>query len=141
MNGKKPLSVERARAVMLLAATAALAITFSATAAAPPVENGKIAFSAELSSSLLFSIKPSGGKPHRLTIGPENASQPVLSPDRKRIAFVRGPRGKQDIYVMNRDGTGVTVLTSTARIDYDPCGRLTARSSRSRRGASARTRP
>lgn len=48
-------------------------------------------------------------------------SQPVFSPDGRRIAFVRGTVGTGDIFVVNRDGTGLVNLSrDTDRIDDAP---------------------
>ena len=45
---------------------------------------------------------------------------PAWSPDGKKIAFVSGRDGNNEIYVMNADGTGVTRLTKDPGEDLDP---------------------
>lgn len=55
---------------------------------------------------ILYSIK-TGEK--RVVI--ENAEVGVLSPDNKRVAFIRKMDGLADVYVCNLDGTGLKQLT------------------------------
>ena len=79
--------------------------------------NGEIVFarSAEVNSSTgawvtadLYVMAPDGT---RLRLLARNAAQPAVSPDARRIAFVRGFA----IWVMNRDGSGQKQLTSPVR--------------------------
>ena len=44
---------------------------------------------------------------------------PVFSPDGTRIAFMSNRDGNSEIYVMNRDGSGVRRLTNHPAIDVD----------------------
>ena len=44
---------------------------------------------------------------------------PVFSPDGARIAFTSNRDGNSEIYVMNRDGSGVRRLTNHPAIDVD----------------------
>jgi TolB protein len=48
---------------------------------------------------------------------------PVFSPDGKQIAFMSNRDGNSEIYVMNRDGSGVRRLTDNAAIDSTPTDR------------------
>jgi Tol biopolymer transport system component len=61
------------------------------------------------------------GKPIHVTTEGANDSEPVFSPDGRRIAFVRGIVGDGDIFVVNRNGSGLTNVSSdAARIDDAP---------------------
>jgi TolB protein len=55
-----------------------------------------------------------------------DGSDPVWSPDGARIAFVSARSGFSEIYVMNRDGSGITQLTSDtnlhAQLSWSPDG-------------------
>lgn len=69
----------------------------------------------------LYVIRPVGTGIQSLATGNREA-KPVWSPDGSRIAFVRGdPSVNLDIWVVNRDGTGLTNLTQgVAQHDSDP---------------------
>jgi TolB protein len=58
----------------------------------------------------------------RETLTDEKTSnlQPVYSPDGKRIAFLSQRDGNSEIYVMNRDGSGVRRLTNNTAGDSTP---------------------
>jgi Tol biopolymer transport system component len=61
------------------------------------------------------------GAPVQVTTEGANDRQPAFSPDGRRIAFVRGIVGSGDIFLVNRDGTGLVNLSSDAdRIDDAP---------------------
>ncbi|OFW09700.1 MAG: hypothetical protein A3H96_01125 [Acidobacteria bacterium RIFCSPLOWO2_02_FULL_67_36] len=45
---------------------------------------------------------------------------PVFSPDGSKIAFTSNRDGNPEIYVMNRDGSGIRRLTTNAAIDVTP---------------------
>jgi hypothetical protein len=56
-----------------------------------------------------------------ILLGGIDAVDPAPSPDGSRIAFVGlGPNGNRDIYVANRDGTGMQRLTDDPGIDDQP---------------------
>src|SRR5690242_12608064 len=97
----------------------ALVPTALAAAAAPP-GNGEIAFTVQCDTAELFSVRPNVSKAERLTAGLAVNYQPVASPDGRRIAFSRGLEGRSDIFVMNRDGSGLVNLTHARGDDYDP---------------------
>jgi len=63
-------------------------------------------------SSQIFSMYPNGTGLTRLTINSSNEYDPSWSPDRKKIAFSRYNSTYQstDLYIMNADGTGQTVI-------------------------------
>ncbi len=60
------------------------------------------------------------GPPRPLTPAELDAHGPRFSPDGARIVFFAGPPGKADIYVIARDGTGLTRLTEDSADDRDP---------------------
>jgi TolB protein len=63
-----------------------------------------------------------GSNQRQLTVPPQNPGSesggsdqsPDWSPDGKQIAFERAYRGRRDIYVIRRDGTGLRRLTNEA---------------------------
>lgn len=56
----------------------------------------------------------------RLTMAPAIDSYPVASPDGQRIAFQSDRDGDLEIFVINRDGSGLRQLTSNTVRDYLP---------------------
>jgi Tol biopolymer transport system component len=84
-----------------------------------------IAFSSDREGSAqVYTMTSNGKKPTRLTNGEGSGFSPAWSPDRTRIAFTRFPSaGGSEIYVMNSDGTNVTLLaTAASRPDWSPDG-------------------
>ena len=85
--------------------------------------NQRILFSSDRDggSLELYSVKPDGTDPKRLTNAPGTDRAGVWSPDGKRIAFVskRDNLGGE-IYVMNADGTEVVRLTNGSASNSDP---------------------
>jgi Tol biopolymer transport system component/DNA-binding winged helix-turn-helix (wHTH) protein len=64
---------------------------------------------------VLFQVSPLGGPPTRLI---EDVDSPVtLSPDDKRLAFIRGSPGIRSIIIADVDGTGERKLCSTNQSD------------------------
>jgi len=72
------------------------------------------------SEMLVLSLK--GGQPTRVLPAGVSVTGPVASPDGTRIAFVatETQSSGSDIYVVNRDGTGLVKLTSAPEPDDDP---------------------
>ncbi len=68
----------------------------------------------------IFAVNGNGTAQIRLTDNSVSDSEPVLSPDRKRIAFASSRGGTNDIFLMNADGTNVVRLSSDARQDGQP---------------------
>jgi Tol biopolymer transport system component len=101
-----------------LVAAIAVPVAFAGASAAPG--NGELAFTVQFDTEQLFSVRPNVSKPQRLTTDLAVNYQPVASPDGRRIAFSRGLEGRSDIFVMNRDGSGLVNLTHHAGDDYDP---------------------
>ncbi len=63
----------------------------------------------------LFSAPVAGGPPLRITVGGgTDNSTPSFSPDGHRIAFTSGRAGPPEIYIMDADGTNVSMFTAYA---------------------------
>jgi len=68
----------------------------------------------------IFLIRPDGSDKHALvSIEGEKEFAPSWSPDGKRIAFVSDQTGRDQVYVMNIDGTGMRQVTN-AGSNTDP---------------------
>ena len=102
----------------LLIAAASVPTALAAANALP--RNGEIAFTAQFDTPQLFSVRPNVSKVQRLTTDLAVNYQPVASPDGRKIAFSRGLDGRSDVFVMNRDGSGLVNLTHERGDDYDP---------------------
>lgn len=94
----------------------------------------------------LWRMEPDGTDLRRLTATPDAAEHdPQWSPDRSRIAFVRGVADADagGIWTMDADGGDLQQLTAPVGADFDasPPGRRTARASRSRGSSPGRTTP
>jgi Tol biopolymer transport system component len=64
----------------------------------------------------IYVVKPDGSGSIRLTREVHQFNRfttPVWSPDGKQLLFYSGPAGSQDVWVVNRDGSGERRLTST----------------------------
>jgi Tol biopolymer transport system component len=92
-----------------------------------PLAGGKIAFTSNRNGtcSEIYVMNYDGSNQTRLTFGnslPEGANDwnPDLSPDGTRIVFVSDRDGREQIYSMNTDGSGVVRLTNSHNQDYDP---------------------
>ena len=68
----------------------------------------------------IYSASVDGGRVQNLTESPDVDDAPVVSPNGRKIAFVRGMRPTTDIYVMNADGSGQTQRTGAAEEERDP---------------------
>lgn len=70
----------------------------------------------------LWILSPgTGSAPRRLLPDGTLATDPAVSPDGQRIAYVgQDASGNRDIYVVNRDGTGIRRLTSDPDVDDQP---------------------
>src|SRR3954454_24735325 len=115
------LQVRAPRPTRALAATivvAAAALLFPSTGRpAFPGANGPIAFVSNRDGNQeIYTIRPDGSDPHRLTANAVADTDPAVSPDGKRIAFTRG----LDIWVMNSDGSGQAAVTGTEGTDSAP---------------------
>jgi len=55
-----------------------------------------------------------------LTNSPARDQDPSYSPDGTKIAFTTDRNGNEEIYSMNRDGSGPRNLTNNAASDEDP---------------------
>lgn len=73
----------------------------------------------------IYVMRPDGSQQTRVTNQPGLDQSPALSPDGERIAFARGPDGSQTLWVMNRNGSGLTQLTFSGDAgdpDWSPDG-------------------
>jgi dipeptidyl aminopeptidase/acylaminoacyl peptidase len=91
-----------------LALISALAVAAPADAAFPG-ENGRIAF---VSSGQIWTVNGDGSDPQQVTspTSPAFDADPSWSPDGTRIAFSRGSSSTRDLYIVNADGSGATLL-------------------------------
>ena len=78
------------------------------------VVNGRIAFSALAGGGVaIFSMNPDGTDRRQLTTNPVGDDwDAAVSPDGRKIAFVRSEGTAANVYVMNADGSGVHQLTA-----------------------------
>lgn len=112
--------------VIVLAVLAAVVILagIRPAVAAFPGTNGKIIFSSDRTRHAqdIFAISPAGGTPARLTtFSTGHSTEPAVSPDGSRIAFVHD----NQIWVMNSSGmtaggTGATRITATPTAKTQP---------------------
>jgi TolB protein len=117
-------------------ATAALVVPLgpqSAARAAWPGDNGRIFFVCKItavSQDDICSVQPDGSGLTNLTASPAlRESQPAVSRDGAKVAFVRGIFADARVWVMNADGTGqvqVTQVPSDAP-SFTPDGRISFR--------------
>ena len=95
----------------------------------------RIAFTSTRDGSWeIYSIRPDGSDPVRLTNSPGSDLAPVWSRDFTRIAFLSNRDGNYEIYLMNADGSNLQRLTTTPADEADaawsPDGTLIAFASR-----------
>lgn len=91
--------------------------------AAYPGKNGEIAFvsNRDVGAAEIYTTRPSGGVPTRITFPTGGSTTPAYSPDGSKIAFMKG----NHIFVMNAngmksDGTGATQITPPGTINKEP---------------------
>jgi dipeptidyl aminopeptidase/acylaminoacyl peptidase len=127
MSGVKPQHRVRASrsttaVVFLFLLLGALALSGpSATGAAFPGENGRIAYASNQNGSWdIYSMNADGSGKRQLTNGPGDSTQPSFSADGQRIAFASNRAGNYDIYTMNADGSAVARLTNDPGADTQP---------------------
>lgn len=92
----------------VLGPLAAVLLLISATALAqdgyyrqPDLHNDTVVF---VSEGDLWRVPLEGGKARRLTTHPAEESQPAISPDGRRVAFVASYEGAPDVYIMPLGG-------------------------------------
>jgi len=78
-----------------------------------------VSFFAERGPALYLADVASGRKSPLVTDGSLNAS-PSFSPDGRQIAFARAIGANIEVFVCNRDGSGVRRLTNSGGIDTNP---------------------
>jgi Tol biopolymer transport system component len=101
------------RALLLVVAVMAAAVSAPAADAAYPGASGKIAFeSLATGESEIVVMNADGTGSTNVTHDPSAPdTDPVWSPDGSRIAFVKAGEGHTNIWVMNADGSGAVNLT------------------------------
>jgi uncharacterized delta-60 repeat protein len=81
----------------------------------------KIVFSSTRDgNSEIYAMNADGTAVTRLTTNPAADTNPVWSPNHKRIAFTSTRDGNPELYAMNADGTAVTRLTHSSTNDATP---------------------
>jgi TolB protein len=113
---------------VILAGLLALLAGGASSTAAPGSETragSLILFWSDTPWPSLWSIRPDGSHRKRVFRTRQNCKRPVLSPDRKWIAFDGTPPGQRplsqfDIQVMRRDGTGRRTLVPSTDRETDP---------------------
>jgi TolB protein len=85
---------------------------------------GQIVFWSDTPWPSIWAIRPDGSKLHRILRNRQNAKRPVLSPDRKWVAFDGAAPGKAplsdfDIQIVHVDGTSRTTPTDSSEWDLN----------------------
>jgi Tol biopolymer transport system component len=104
------------RILVVLSLIAALALPAAARAALPG-KNGRIAFTRE---GDIWTVRPDGTEPLRLTAGPDQDWAPSWAPSGNRLAFVRGRGAAAEIYVVGAHGQNLRRVTVNDVYDADP---------------------
>jgi hypothetical protein len=123
--------VSRLAPAVALWVAALLALVLAPVAQATyPGENGRIYFSALCEGCNqydVYSVNPDGSGLENVTDVvtdgpdlPDNAYDPSVSADGKRMAFAVDSQATSQIWIMNTDGTGALQLTNDEMIDYAP---------------------
>lgn len=122
--------------IALLSALAIPAVVTSASQAAFPGPNGRLAFTAFAGDTRdVFTINRDGSLLRNRTNNPATDADAGFSPDGSQIVFFSVRDGKADIYRMQRNGSGVTRLTNdpvgAINPSFGPDGRIVFTSFRS----------
>ena len=59
----------------------------------------------------IYTMPAAGGKATRITNGIAHDMQPRFSPDGRRVVFVSDRSGDENVWLVNKDGTGLAPLT------------------------------
>lgn len=110
------------------APTTAVATTAVPTTAVPPVisptplgNSWIIVFSTTRDgNNELYAMRPDGTLQTRITNQGSAETDPAISPDGTRLAFVSNRDGVQQVYVMNLDGSGATRISNNSFNDFSP---------------------
>jgi dipeptidyl aminopeptidase/acylaminoacyl peptidase len=114
----------------LLAGVLMAAGSAEAASAAYPGENGRIYFHScgnPCGRFDIYSVNPDGSDPRNLTealtapVGlPDNAFDPSVSGDGKRVVFGVDTQASAEIWIINADGSGAVGLTKDNLLDQEP---------------------
>ena len=118
---QKPWRIATAFRMLILLSLLAFLATPSASLAAFPGTNGKIAFvSTRDGTEQIYTMNANGSGVTQLTFTLPFNSFPEWSADGTKIVFESGRDGNHEIYIMNADGSGQTRLTNNSAIDNVP---------------------
>ena len=70
----------------------------------------------------VWTMEPDGSNQVNLTNDPGADFRPVWSPDGQGLAFVSNRDGDEDVYVVNREGSGVSNVTNTSGVNESAFG-------------------
>jgi Tol biopolymer transport system component len=100
-------------AFVALAASVTLALHIVAAPAPPPGPQRLLVVSSSKDGNWdIYLVQPGTGETKNLTRHKASDTEPIWSPDGKRIAFVSDRDGTADIWMMNADGTKPKPLTN-----------------------------
>lgn len=99
--------------------------SFGSTGKVGIATGGMIVYSSERGNEQeICVVRPDGTRAQRFRHGPDLEyvwdTDPQLSPDGSKIAFVSDRTGDEEIFVMNSDGTGLVNLSNDWGSDYGP---------------------
>jgi len=117
MNSRKKLSSLLSAVVLLVSLGMATAVAedvvFARHVAVSP-DGAMLAFSW---AGDVWTVPITGGAATRLTVHPGHDDHPVWSPDGRRLAFSSDRHGASNVFLMERDGSGVGRLTFSGRAE------------------------
>jgi TolB protein len=103
--------------ILLAGVTAIGASVAAASYAAFAGKNGLLVYQSQVGAHVqLLTVRPDGTGTHQITNWPDSdAINAAWSPNGRRIAYVRSGAGRQRVYILNADGSGVKALNPKLR--------------------------